>query len=213
MVRFNIAWLTPVAITLLSFGLYAKRAMAVIGNPFEAKYNTEYTFVPITDNISRVAIIAESEDAPYGLTYFLNATYSLNDPTAESITFNSNPTELGFNDLPPAGDIIFYGEGRRDNLFGTLTSKSLLDFQNLIGTTTGTVSITDGSGKFKGATGIFSFIESNTLDPNTKAPLKSQIFLKGSFQTVQSVPEPTSITTLVIIGMIGAAFQLRQHRD
>jgi hypothetical protein len=54
--------LAPVTLTLLSFGSGAARAGAQATYPFEAIYNREITFSPITPNISEVNEIGESGD-------------------------------------------------------------------------------------------------------------------------------------------------------
>ncbi|MBR8833927.1 MAG: hypothetical protein DSM106950_07785 [Stigonema ocellatum SAG 48.90 = DSM 106950] len=208
MVRFHAVCFACAAL-LLSFGTSAQSAMAQTTYPFEATYNSENTLVPITENVSRITINAQSTDAPYGLTNFANTNYGLIDLATGTITFRPDATEFGLQNLP-SGNLTFFGEGS-DQLFGTITGTAKLDFQNLVGTATGSFNITGGSGKFSGATGTFSFVENDILNLDQTALFKSQAVLSGSFQTPQVVPKPRNITALVSMGVIGVGFGLRRR--
>ncbi len=206
MVRTQAVWVGTLAATMLGFSSNTATAQTIF--PFEATYNSENTLTPITENISRVNITAESEDAPYGLTRFENTNYGQFDQEAGTITFDPNPETFGLEDLPTGG-VTFFGSGN-DRLFGNITGTAELDFQNLVGTAVGTFNITDGAGRFAGATGTFAFLETDTLNPDTTAPFPSQAVVSGSFQVPRQVPESSNTTSLVGLGAIGAGFLLRR---
>ncbi len=206
MVRTQAVWVGTLAAAMLGFSSNAATAQTIF--PFEATYNSENTLTPITENISRVNITAESEDAPYGLTRFENTNYGQFDPEAGTITFSPNPETFGLEDLPTGG-VTFFGSGN-DRLFGNITGTAELDFQNLVGEATGAFNITDGAGRFTGATGTFAFLETDTLNPDPTAPFPSQAVVSGSFQVPRQVPESSNTTSLVGLGVIGAGFLLRR---
>lgn len=209
MFRFHALWLTPLAALTLSLTVSTTRAYSQTIYPFEATYNSENTLVPIAQNVSKVTITAQSKDAPYGLTNFVNTNYGLIDLATGTATFRPDATEFGLQNLP-SGNLRFFGEGS-DQLFGTITGTAKLDFQNLSGTATGTFNITGGSGRFSNATGTFSFSEEDILNSDSTVPFKSQAVLSGSFQTPRVVSEPTNITTLLSIGVVGVSFVLRRR--
>lgn len=208
MIRFYAVWFAPVAATLLTCGLSAT-TMAQTIYPFEAIYNSENTLVPIAENISKVTITAETGNAPYGLTKFVNTNYGLINRDAGTIIFEPDAAKFGKTGLP-LGGVTFFGQGN-DNLFGTISGTAALDFQNLVGTASGTVTITGGSGRFSGATGKLSFLENDILSLDPTAPIKSRAVVSGSFKTFQSVPEPRNTTTLVVMGVIGFGLLLRRR--
>jgi hypothetical protein len=209
MFRSHTVWLAPATLILLSFGLGDTKARAQIEYPFETVYNAESTLIPITTNILKITNIGESANAPYGLTKLVNENYGKLNPDTGVITLNPDPTTFGLKDLP-LGNITIFGQ-ESDRLFGTVISTAALDFQNLVGTVSGTITITGGSGKFSGATGILTLSENLTLSPDPTASVRGLPLVKGSFQVFQTVPEPRNITALICVGMIGANFLLHQH--
>ena len=212
MLSLHAIWLTSVAVTLLGFGLGDAKAMAQAQYPFETVQEYETSFIPITGNISQVTNIGVSVDEPYGLTNLENTNYSEFDPDTGVITFNSDPTTFGLEGLP-VGSVTFFGQGE-DNLFGTISGTATLDFQNLVGTGSGTIAITGGSGRFSGANGILTFFENSTVSSDPTAPLRAQAIVSGSFDVlpVETVPEPKAPTALVSMGLIGIGMLLRKHR-
>ena len=154
--------LAPITFTLLGLELQSKSAAAQTIYPFNATYTGENTLVPITENISKVTITASSTDAPYGLTNFVNTNYGLIDPSTGEVAFNPDAATFGLKDLPQGG-LTFLGT-ESDKLFGNIIGNGKLDFQNLNGTATGNFNITGGEGRFVGATGIFTFLENDTLN-------------------------------------------------
>jgi len=208
--RSHTAWLIPVAVTLLNFGLGNVRVAAQTIYPFKAVYNTEITNRPLAPNLFESTDIGESDDAPYGLTNLTNLTYAEFDPNNSLFRFDSDPAVLGLENLP-TGTFTLFGSGS-DKVSGTINGTAKLDFENFVGTGSSTVTITGGSGRFSGATGILNLLENNTFTPDPTAPIKSQFAISGSFQTPQKVPEPRTNTTL-IIGAIGIGFVLRRRRS
>lgn len=208
MVRTQAVWVGTLAAAMLGFSSNTATAQTIF--PFEATYTSENNRTPITENILRVTITAESEDAPYGLTKFENTNYAQFEPEAGTFTFSPNPETFGLENLPTGG-VTFFGSGN-DRLFGNITGTAELDFQNLVGTATGSFNITDGAGRFAGATGTFAFLETDTLNSDSSAPFPSPAIISGSFQIPRQVPESSNITSLVGLGVIGAGFLLRRLR-
>lgn len=132
MFRLLAAYLAPFAITLLGFGLQPKSAAAQTIYPFNATYTSESTLVPITENVSKVTIVAPSTDAPYGLTKFVNTNYGLINPSTGEVVFNPDASTFGLKDLPQGG-LTLLGAGN-DKLFGSIIGTAKLDFQSLTGT-------------------------------------------------------------------------------
>ena len=209
MVPLQAIWFGTFAATILSFISSNTAATAQIIYPFDATYNSENTLTPIIDNISKVTITAESTDAPYGLTKFVNTNYGKIDPSTGTITFSPDAAEFGLENLP-SGGVTFFGNGS-DRLFGNITGTAALDFQNLVGTATGVFNITDGSGRFTGATGTFAFLENDTLNPDPTAPFKSQAFLRGSFLTPRQVPESSNSKSLLGFSVVAVSLLIRRR--
>ena len=199
-------WLAPVTLTLLGFGSGAARAAAQATYPFEAIYNTEITFSPITPNISVVNEIGESGDAPYGLTNFVDIIYTEFDPGTGVFTFGSDPARFGLEGLP-IGTRTFFGNGS-DKLFGTISGTAAIDLENLVRRGSATITITGGEGRFRGATGILDLSTNDPLTSDPTAPTRSQVLISGSSQTV---PEPSSNITLIGIKVIGFGFLLQKR--
>lgn len=210
MVRLLAVWLAPVAAALLSFGLGTKKVMAQTQYPFEAIYNSETILEPITANILKITNIGESADAPYGLTRLVNISYGDLNSNTGVITIDPDPATFGLENFG-LGNITIFGQGE-DKLFGTTRGTAALDFQNLVGTVSDTISITGGSGRFSGAIGTLTLSENLTLNPDPTAPVRGRPLISGSFQTFQTVPEPRNIAAIFSIGVIGVGFLLRRRR-
>lgn len=210
MFRLFAAYLAPFAITLLSLALQPKSATAQTIYPFNATYNSESTLVPITENISKLTINASSTDAPYGLTKFVNTNYGLINPSTGEVAFNPDAATFGLKDLPQGGLTLL--EVGNDKLFGNITGTAKLDFQSLTGTGSGTVNITDGEGRFAGATGTLSFLENDILNADPTAPFKNQAVVSGSFTTPKTIPEPGNTTALFSMGIVGIGLLLSSKK-
>jgi hypothetical protein len=203
-------WLAPVVVTLLCFALGDAKAFAQDLYSFETIQEYETTLVPIQGNISKVTNIGISVDAPYGLSQFENFNYSELDSNTGVIKISPDPKTFGLEGFPN-GKNTFFGNGP-DKLFATTSGSGLLDFQNLVGNVSGTITITGGEGRFQGATGILTFVENNTFTEDPTAPIKSRAKVSGSFRVIPiAVPEPSSITALVGAGITGACFWLRRR--
>lgn len=210
MVRLLAVWLAPVAAALLSFGLGDAKARAQTQYPFETVYNAETILEPITANILKITSIGESANAPYGLTRLVNVSYGNLNSNTGVITIDPDPATFGLGNLT-LGSTTVFGQGE-DKLFGTTRGTAALDFQNLVGTVSDTISITAGAGRFSGAIGTLTLTEDLTLNPDPTALVRGRPLIKGSFQTLQTVPEPRNTTTLVGLGVIGVGFLLRRRR-
>lgn len=206
LLRLHAVWLVPLALTLLlDFGLSNAKAIAQTTYPFEANFTSETTLTPIGSNISRVTDIAQTTDAPYGITGFINTNYSQFDPATNTITFGPDAAQFGLEGLP-IGTVTFSGS---DRLFGTISGTASLDFANLVGNSSGTINITGGEGRFSGAVGSLTFNENDTVNPDPTAPLRGQALVSGSFQT-PAVPEPKNDAALISLGVLGTGFLLRR---
>ena len=202
------AWVFGVALTLVGFGSSVTKASAQTTYPFQATYNSEITTketnIPL---VLDTTVIGESPDAPYGLTNLIIRNYSQVDPNTGVATYNSDPATFGLQNVP-FGTLTLSGQGN-DKLFGTNKGTASLESGS------GTISITGGEGRFRGATGtldLFQTITSNPDPTGLTAPIISPATISGSFLVSQAVPEPKTDAMLVGIGVIGAGLVLRRHR-
>jgi hypothetical protein len=202
------AWVFGVALTLVGFGSSVTKASAQTTYPFQATYNSEITTketnIPL---VLDTTVIGESPDAPYGLTNLIIKNYSQVDPNTGVATYNSDPATFGLQNVP-FGTLTLSGQGN-DKLFGTNKGTASLESGS------GTISITGGEGRFRGATGtldLFQTITSNPDPTGLTAPIISPATISGSFVVSQAVPEPKTDAMLVGIGVIGAGLVLRRHR-
>lgn len=219
MLRSNIAWLIPLAFTLVGFEPNVQSATAQTTNnvyEFSIAYDVlaefDTSFLP-EKNIARVTVSGESIGvAPYGLTNFISDTYGQFDNRGNQIfsIFDANPRVFGIEG-EILGDRYFGGD---NELFGTASDSAEIDLvQNTI-RGGGTITIFAGTGIFENATGIITFTQEDSITPGpTDGPLTSRgvAILNFSLQTPQRVPEPTATTTFVGIGVIGAGLLLRQR--
>ena len=213
MLRSSIAWVIPVAITLVGFGSSVKSATAQTTTfPFNVEYDTTVTLTPILgSDVERANVSGTNINAPYGLTNFTSLNYSrtnFQNDVPVSITFAPDPATFGLQALPIGTD-RFFGSGD-DQLFATSNASAIFDYPNqqLVGS--GSETITGGSGRFTGASGTLTFNESEPLtDPS--APLRGKALLSGSIQIPQRVPEPKNTTALVGISVIATGSLLRRR--
>jgi hypothetical protein len=210
MVRLFVARLATFAVTLLSFGVNPKSALSQIVYPFETIQEYQTTLVPIERNIFKATNIGISVDAPYGLTDFVNTNYSELNPNTGVVNISQDPATFGLENLPFT-PVTFFGS-TNDKLFGTVSATGLLDFQNLVGNVSGTITVTGGEGKFSGATGTLTFVENNTFTSDPTAPINSRAFVKGNILTPKAVPESGTTAAIVGFGAIGASILLRRHK-
>ncbi|WP_414583030.1 hypothetical protein [Scytonema sp. PCC 10023] len=204
------ARLVPVTLMLLGFGLGGGRATAQTSYPISSYYDTTIYVTPITSDVSQVIESGISADAPYGLNQYDGLTYSKTNPTTGELTFNIDPTTFGLQDLPLG--YITFGSGT-NKVFGTSDATTTIDLVNLTSSGSGSVDITGGEGIFKNATGRLLFTEEDIIIPGEiTTTLKGRALVYGSINTLKTVPEPKTTTTLIGIGMIGAGFLVRRHR-
>ncbi|MCC5666316.1 hypothetical protein LC653_20930 [Nostoc sp. CHAB 5784] len=203
--------LVGLVLFLVSVGANTTKAIAQTTYPFDVVYNTEVTLTPIpSTDVSKAFVSGFNSDAPYGLSNFSSINnYSRTDPNTGNLVFLQDPAKFGLQGLPIGRD-EFFGSGD-DKLFGSSSATASFDFINrqLVGS--GTITITGGTGRFSGATGILNFSEIESLDQDPTAPLKGQAFLNGSFQTPQKTPEPKTNATLFGICVIGIGWILRRR--
>ena len=213
MFKLGIAWLIPVAFTFVGFASNVKSAIAQTTFPFDVVYRTDVKLEPIpSTDILVASVVGFNPEAPYGLTNLTSVNnYSRFDPTTNVFTFTSDPARFGLEGFPTAVD-TFFGSGD-DRLIGSSEATATIDSATNTLNGTGIITITGGTGRFTGATGILNFSESESLDQDPTAdPLRGQAFLSGSFQVPQRVPEPSTNMTLAGIGVIGTGFLLRRRR-
>ncbi|MDB9401831.1 hypothetical protein PN459_17885 [Microcystis aeruginosa CS-567/02-A1] len=202
--------LVPLVFSLVSVGASTAQAIAQTTYIFDTVYDTEVTLTPIpSTDVSQAFISGFNPDAPYGLTNLSSINnYGRIDPNTGNLEFFADPAEFGLQGLPIGTD-EFFGSGN-DKLFGSSSATASFDLINNLLIGSGTITITGGAGRFRGATGIFNFTEIESLDQDPTAPLKGQAFVSGSFQTPQTVPEPSTDAILFNISVIGIGLMLRR---
>lgn len=213
-------WFIPVALTLLSFGANVQSVTAQTKEniyEFSITYDALAIFGPVFNeekNILDVAVLGESiGDAPFGLTNFDSRTYGrFEDRTTQIFsTFDADPSVFGIEGNL-RGDRYFGGS---NELFGRASDSAVIDLveQTIVGG--GIINVTGGTGIFSNATGLITFTQEDRLTPGeTDGPLTSRgvAVLNFSIRTPQRVPEPAATTTLVGLGVTGAALLLHQYR-
>lgn len=194
-----------VAATLL-VGSVASASAQTIDLPFTATFSSITTLEPTTvPSVFRATDIATSPDAPYGLTRFINVNFAQVNLTTGEIPFSADPTAFGLQE--PISTATFFGEGS-DRLFATFTGTASL----VTNTSSGTIDIFGGEGKFSGATGTLNFLEQVT--PLSPMSFSGKAILSGTIQTQQPVPEPGTIAaTLVVLGVEGMNLLLRRRNS
>lgn len=214
MVSSRIAWLIPVALTLVGFGWNVKSVSAQTNeNIYE--FSIPYTIFTDIDtsfrpdlNISLVTDRGQSSDSVYGLTNFVSNAYAQAEfrETTISSRFDANPSVFGI-DGETLGDRFFGGD---NELFTTSSGTFEANLVEGIIRGAGNLVVLDGTGIFENATGIVSFTQENSinqLDPTATSVGKAT--LNFSLRTPQKVPEST---TLIGIGVAGASLLLCQYR-
>ena len=202
-------WLFPLVFTSINICLNAAIATAQTIYPFTGNYRTTVNIQPISGNVSQVSEIGVSDDAPYNLGRYDGLTYSVIDAQG-NLTFNNNPQVFGVQGFP-LGYIVF-GSGT-NKLFGTSDASAEVNFDNLTAKGSGIVNITGGEGIFKNATSTLLFSEEDIVNLGSIITLNGLASVKGSIEVSQEVPEPTTITPLIGIGLAGIGFFVRRcHR-
>ncbi len=197
-------------VTLLGLGFSTIKVNAQTNFPFEATYDIEVTLKEIAPQLQEVTVTGKSEEAPYGLTNLASMNYAFLDPQTGASQSGPDATEFGLQGLPILTDTLF-GSGN-DKLIGTSSATASLDFENGLGLANGILTITDGEGKFQGATGTLNISDTYTLSPDPTAPLIGEAVVTGSFTVPQKVPEAGNSATLIGMGIIGTGLLLRQRQ-
>ncbi len=216
MLHSRITWLIPLAFTLVGFGSSVESATAQTSDniyefsiPYTVFTDIDTTFRPDL-NISKVTDRGESPDALYGLTNFLSNAYAQAEfrGTTISSRFDADPAVFGLE-----GEILgdrFFGSS--NELFTRSSGSFETDLVEGRIRGTGNLVVLGGTGLFENATGTVTFTQENSInqvDPTATAV--GQATLNFSLRTPRTVPEPTAATTLIGIGVTGAAFLLRQR--
>ncbi|OKH51306.1 hypothetical protein NIES2101_18985 [Calothrix sp. HK-06] len=202
-------WLVAAVVSVASFGMSWQKSDAQTVLDFDTFYDIKVILQPITSDLTRASITGSNPNAPYGLTNFSSTNYSQFNPATGTFTFIPDAAQFGVQGLPVGMDMYFGANG--DKLVGLSNATAVIDSANGVLNGSGTVTITGGEGRFAGATGLFSFTESEPLNEDPTAPLRGRAFLKGSFQIPKTVPEPRTDMTLVSAGLIGITFLMRQY--
>ncbi|MEA5623484.1 hypothetical protein [Nostoc sp. UHCC 0251] len=206
------AWLVPVVLALIGFGLDVKSAIAQQVYTFNATYDVFSTSKPITPDVSVTTISGQSFDAPYDLTKVSGSTYSQVNFATGEFRFNTDAATFGLQGLP-VGEVVLFGNDT-NKLFGTNNATGVIDFLSSKGTAMNIFTITSGEGLFQGAVGTLTLSEvyQISLDPNIPTTGKSKA--SGTIQVFsQTVPEPSTTTASALIGIMGAAFLLCRQRN
>lgn len=197
--------LLPIALSVVSFGLFAPDANAETTYPFSANYDTTIEIKSVGKDVSQVFESGLSTDAPYDLNIYKGLTYAQTDPTTGEVSFDIDPTKFGLKDLE-TGYLLF--EGGSNKIYGIGNASTSIDFEKLTASGQGTIEITGGEGLFENAKGTLSFTQEDVVFPGEILVLKGEALVTGDIQTVQAVPEPESVPTLIGIGAIGATILL-----
>lgn len=226
MLRKSIAWLAPLALTLVGVGSNVQSVSAQSADDsyelkeFSITYDVLANFGPVINpelNVLNVELTGESiGNAPFGLTNFISRNYGRFETRGSQIfgTFDANPAVFGIEG-EIRGDVYFSNDPNNPNqLFGRASDTALIDLEQNTIRGGGTIAIFDGAGVFENATGIITFTQEDTLTPgSTDGPLSSrgQATLNFSIRVPRQVPEPTATTTLLAIGVTGAGLVLRRR--
>lgn len=216
----SIAWLIPVALGLVSFGSNVQSALAqTTGNlsSFDIDYKTAVDIRQMTSQpgFVRATITGTSTtDAPFGLNSFISNTYGRlepsTDPSIIKYTFNSDPKAFGLpDDLEVFSDRYF---GGADELSGKASDRAEINLAAGTIEGGGTITIFDGTGIFKNATGTISFTQQDKLGAPGVPTTDGLAKLNFKMQTARSIPEPTPSITLVGIGLVGGSLLLRRRK-
>ncbi|BCL35481.1 PEP-CTERM sorting domain-containing protein [Nostoc sp. MS1] len=209
-------WLVPVTLTLFGLGTNLQSAKAENTNNYQFSVDY-YTSVKLNFdyrpdlNIVRANITGDSTTpAPYGLDFFTSNTYGQlqpSDPPIIKYKFNSDPSVFGLLNEPKLFD-VYYGNGE-NKLFGRASDSAEINPSEGTIRGGGTITIYDGEGIFKNATGTINFTQEDPFDPTGSS--RGLAKLNFNLQTPREVPEPTTATTLIGIGVVAASLRIRKH--
>lgn len=207
MKRLQFAWMIPAAATWL--GLEFSPSAIAATFPFEAIYDAEIITIPTDiENVFIATDEGESADAPYGLTNLSNTNYAEFAPATGVFTFGPDPADFGLEGFD-IGTLTLFGGANQ--LFGTISGMTTVDFDNGTGTGMSTITITGGTGLFVDATGTLNVQETDILPEDPTAPIQAQFAISGSIEVPEAVPEPSATAALMGLG-IGASLLRRRER-
>ncbi len=212
--RSYILGLVPLTLMLVGFGLGATKASAQTAYNFVVDYDTllstDPTFKSDVPGVSKIKIQGTSNNAPYGLSNFISNNYSLFNPDTSIATSYGDPAKLGVKGAPIGGDRYFGGSNELIGISELGDDKAKFGPGTVSGS--GTISIKDGTGIFKGAQGTIKFIENDVLGSDPSQPANGKATLTFAFTTPKSVPEPKTDAAIVGMGVIGTSLLLRRRR-
>ncbi len=194
-------------VTLVGFAPSTAQATTLTTYPFNATYDVVVTANDITPNLEQTFISGTSTDAPYGLTKVNGLAYSQTNFTTGGFSSNTDPSTFGLQGYP-SGSITFSGNGS-DSLFGNQITTGLIDFNTLNVTSSGSVTITGGSGQFGNATGTLTFSQVQPLSLQPDVALKGQARVNGTLTVL--VPEPRTNMIPLVMSAIAASILLRRR--
>ncbi len=205
--------MVPLTLMLVGF-VQTTKASAQTAYNFTVDYNTllttDPTFKSDIPGVSKITIQGTSSDAPYGLNNFTSIDYSQFNPNTNIATFYGDPAKLGIKGAPIGGDKYFGGSNELIGISEIGDDMAKFGPGTVAGS--GTISIKDGTGIFKGAQGTVKFIENDVLGSDPTQPSKGKATLTFSFTTPKSVPEPKTDAAIVGMGAIGTSLLLRRRR-
>lgn len=208
--------LVSLAAMVVSLGLGTAKATAQAAfdtYEFTTSYKTLVEINPFNQELGmvRATITGENSDAPYGLNFFTSNTYGLLNPSTNPViakyNFNSDPGTFGLTGQEVFSDRYY---GGANELFGKANDSAEINFETGTIKGAGTISIYDGSGIFKGATGTITFTQEDRLGP-PGVPSQGEAALTYSLRVPRSVPEPGTNAALIGVAVISGGMLLRRR--
>lgn len=133
-------------------------------------------------------------------------------PARQVSIFRADPAALNVDVPTPEFSDVYFGGNTNNRLFGLANDQAIFDFEEGTVAGGGLITIVGGEGIFEGASGQIEFTQRDTLGPSG-ASTRGEARLNFSVQVPEAVPEPSTNGTLAGIGIIGALFLLRRHRQ
>ncbi|MBE9214786.1 hypothetical protein IQ247_19280 [Plectonema cf. radiosum LEGE 06105] len=204
----KISWFVPIAVSILGVGASLTPVTAQTTFDYSATFDGISLRSLIPPDIAEISYEGESDDASLGLNQLNALLYSQVDPTTGEAILNTNPNIFGVD--RPNGSFVLQGNGD-DKIFASVDSTGLVNFETGIETLTGTVNILGGEGRFSDAQGSLSLGGTVVIDLEPNVPEPTQITVNGSFTVSKSVPEPSTLVTLIGLGVTGASAMFKRH--
>lgn len=205
MFKSKTVWLVPVALSVIGLGVVAAPATAKTYT-YNATFNGFSNRDIIPPDTNEIFFEGDSNDALLGLTKLNSLLYSQVNPITGTAILNTDPNVFSLQNKPGGSFVLFGNNG--DKLFASVNSTGLVDFSAGTESLSGIVNITSGEGRFTGANGTLSLSGSVIIDLQPNVPEPTQIIVNGTFTTV---PEPSTLITLMSLGISGASVLLRRR--